>query len=90
MEQGIVEYKEYFTDSEAGSGSLYVPILGDIFPNLFGQKMKPMDRWFVFVHIENSLYKYEIEKDIYDQILIGDKVSIGTDKYGMPDVKPLK
>lgn len=90
MKQGIVENKEYLKDYEPGSGSLHVPILGDLFPSLYGEKMKAIDRWFVIVSREDAFYRYEVGKNIYDQILIGDKVLIDTDEYGMPDVKPLK
>lgn len=85
MKQGIVIEKEYIKDYEAGSGSLHIPILGDLFPKLFSQEMRPIGRWFLIVRTD-ALYRYEVTKEVYEEAQIGDKVSIGTDKYGMPEV----
>lgn len=85
MKQGIVEDKEYRKDFEAGSGSFSIPLLGHLFPKLFHQEMRPIDRYFVIVRVD-GLYRYEVEKELYDRIEKGDKVVIGTDKFGMPDV----
>ena len=55
-----IEEKSY----EAGSGTLYIPILGDLFPKLWGQKMRETRRYYVFT----SDSKYEVEKDVYDDL----------------------
>ena len=47
--------------------------------------MRPIDRYFVIVRVD-GLYRYEVEKELYDRIEKGDKVVIGTDKFGMPGV----
>ena len=86
MKQGIVEDKDYRKDYEAGSGSLSIPLLGHLFPKLFHQEMNPLDRYFVIVKFVDGLYRYEVEKELYDRIEKGDKVVIGTDKFGMPGV----
>lgn len=52
MKYGIVKEKEYMLDYEPGSGSLYIPILGDLFPKLFGPEMNAVDKWFLIVEIE--------------------------------------
>lgn len=85
MKQGIVIDKEYKADYEAGSGSLHIPILGDLFPKLFSSEMKPINRWFLIVRTD-ALYRYEVTKEVYEEALVGDKVTMGTDKYGMPEV----
>lgn len=85
MKQGIVIEKEYIKDYEAGSGSLHIPILGNLFPKLFSQEMRPLDRWFLIVDTA-AIYRYEVTEDVYQSVNIGDKVTIGTDKYGMPEV----
>lgn len=89
MNIGVVLEKEYKKDYEAGSGSLHIPILGDIFPKLFHQDMKPVDKYFVIVQ-QDSIYRYEVSQKVYETILVGDRVEIGTDKYGMPDVRLIK
>lgn len=39
MKTKIIE-KRVDRSVEAGSGGLYIPILGDIFPSLFGQQIR--------------------------------------------------
>lgn len=82
MKTGIVEKKEYKIDFEAGSGSLYIPILGDLFPNLWGQKMNLIDKWILVV--DNT--EYYVGKDIYDNITEGDSVEIDYDGE-FPEIK---
>ena len=49
---------------EAGSGALHMPILGDLFPKLWGQKMKETRKYVVFT----SDAKYEVSKEVYDNL----------------------
>lgn len=58
--KSVVMNKE---DVEAGSGALYIPILGDLFPKLFGQKM---NRTFIsyIIDSENN-EKYYIPNDVH-------------------------
>ncbi|PKP19940.1 MAG: hypothetical protein CVU05_10210 [Bacteroidetes bacterium HGW-Bacteroidetes-21] len=58
-----IEEKSY----EAGSGALYIPILGDLFPKLWGQKMRETRKYYVFT----SDTKYEVDKDVYDELKKG-------------------
>lgn len=55
-----IEKKSY----EAGSGTLFIPILGDLFPKLLGQKMRETRRYFIFT----SDTKYEVEKEVYNYL----------------------
>lgn len=85
MKTGIVEKKEYKLDFEARSGSLCIPILGDLFPNLWGQKMNLVDKWILI--IDNM--EYYVGKDTYDNITEGDFVEIYYDR-GLPEIKCCK
>ncbi|MFV0419044.1 MAG: hypothetical protein ACK5KT_09980 [Dysgonomonas sp.] len=84
MNTGIVERKEYKVDFESGSGSLYIPILGDLFPNLWGQKMNPIAKWILI--IDNT--EYCVEKDLYDNIKEGDSVEI-LHTNGLSEIKTI-
>ncbi|NDV83535.1 hypothetical protein [Bacteroides sp. 51] len=86
MQKGIVIDKEFKQDYEAGSGSLTIPVLSDLFPSLFEQKMKAVDRYFALVKIGDEVYRYEIDSRLYNEINKDDAVMIGIDKYGMPQV----
>ncbi len=57
-----IEEKSY----EAGSGALYIPILGDLFPKLWGQKMRETPKYYVFT----SDAKYEVDKEVYESLKI--------------------
>jgi hypothetical protein len=67
-----VTKKEDKTSYEAGSGTLHIPILGDLFPKLWSKKMKPSYK--VFLIINN--YRYEIDKQLYDKVKKGDLVEM--------------
>ncbi|MFK5854783.1 MAG: hypothetical protein QM503_01545 [Bacteroidota bacterium] len=53
---------------EAGSGMLHIPILGSLFPKLFGQKMKPSYKYLIFT----GKYRYVVEEKDYSNIHVGD------------------
>lgn len=53
---------------EAGSGSLYIPGLGDLFPSLWGQKMREIP----VLYFVNNNRNYEVTKEIYDKLQVGD------------------
>jgi hypothetical protein len=55
-----IEEKSY----EAGSGALYIPILGVLFPKIWGQKMRETRKYYVFT----SDTKYEVDKEVYDDL----------------------
>jgi len=56
--------KERQTSYEAGSGKLHIPILGDLFPKLWGQEMKPKEQ---FSFIING-FRYEVSDDVFHQV----------------------
>lgn len=60
LKRTVQEKKEGFC-SEPGSGVLYIPILGDLFPKLWGQEMKMIKRYFI---VAND-YEHEVDIDIY-------------------------
>lgn len=53
---------------EAGSGALYIPILGDIFPKIWGHKMKETNKYLVFT----ETYRYEVSEENYNKIEVGE------------------
>ena len=55
-----IEDKSY----EAGSGALFLPILGNLFPKLWGQKMRETRKYYLFT----SDTKYEVDKVVYDDL----------------------
>ena len=73
----IVADKLQRINYEAGSGSLYIPILGDLFPKIWGQEMKKQETQFIKVNTE----LVETESEIYDSIEIGNKVKIYETKF---------
>lgn len=73
----VVSAKESKTSYEAGSGAMYVPALGDIFPKLWGQKMKPSELSYLI--IDNV--RQEVEKDTFDKIKEGDSVEMHYTKH---------
>jgi hypothetical protein len=53
---------------EAGSGSLYIPILGDISPKNWGQKMAEND---IFIIITEK-HRYQVKEEDYNKLKEGD------------------
>ena len=60
--------KKVVKSFEAGSGALYIPILGDLFPKLWGQKMKGSNKYFIFT----EKFKYEVNEEDYNKLNEGD------------------
>ena len=54
---------------KAGSGSLYIPILGWLFPKLFGQQMTENELYFI--RCSNNM-RYSVSKDVYKKYAMGD------------------
>ena len=67
-----VQDKEHIASSEAGSGMLYIPILGDLFPKLWGQKMR-LKKYYILV-LNNT--RYEVDQNLYEAVTVGDEVNI--------------
>ncbi|MBP1637797.1 MAG: hypothetical protein H6Q18_586 [Bacteroidetes bacterium] len=78
IETKIVEKKEKTIDYEVGSGSLYVPVLGKLFPKIWGQEMKSYEVLRLTIDGE----KYNVGKDIFDNIKEGDNIELHWSYYG--------
>lgn len=70
--------KDDETSYEAGGGTLYIPILGDLFPKLWGHKSKP--NHLVFLIIDN--YRYRVNKELYDIVRKGESVEMHYSIFG--------
>lgn len=67
-----VQEKQDKTSYEAGSGALHIPILGNLFPKIWSQEMKP--KYVLYLIINNT--RYEVRKDVFNQTKKGDLVEI--------------
>lgn len=67
-----IQHKENQTVYEAGSGCLYIPILGDIFPKLWGQNMRAIQKWNLII----NNFRYEVEKELFDKVKESDFVEM--------------
>lgn len=67
-----VEQIETLTSYEAGSGAMYIPILGDRFPKLWGQKMRPKIKFNLII----NGFRFEVEKDDFSKVKTGDQVEM--------------
>ncbi len=72
-----IQKKQMQTSYEAGSGALFIPILGNLFPKLWGQKMKPSDKFNLVI----DAVSYEINKELYDIVNAGDSVEMNFSKH---------
>jgi len=59
-----VQRKECETSYEAGSGSMHVPILGSLFPKIWGQEMKPSLKYNLII----NGFRYEVSKEIFEKV----------------------
>lgn len=66
----MVQEKQKVVSTEAGSGAMFIPILGDVFPKLWGQRMKSANKYFFI--IKNT--RYEVDENIYNNVNVGDIV----------------
>lgn len=73
----IVEKKLEEKSYEAGSGNLYIPILGDLFPKIWGQKMTETIKYFI---VSNN-HNYEVDKEFYNNISKGEEYKIYISKH---------
>jgi hypothetical protein len=67
-----VQQIETETTYEAGSGSMFIPILGNIFPKIWGQEMRPI----VKLNLIINGFRYEVEKDDFSETKKDDKVEM--------------
>lgn len=67
-----VEKKTEEVCCEPGSGNLYIPILGNLFPKLWGQKMRNVKLYY----IEAARYRHKVDKTTYDSVKKGDAILV--------------
>lgn len=72
-----IQFLESEPTYEAGSGNLYIPGLGDLFPKLWGQKMRKLLRTSIVVN--NT--RYDIDPEIFNQLKVGDSIEFHFGKY---------
>jgi len=70
--KGKVQDKESKISYEAGSGAMHIPVLGNVFPKLWGQEMR--DSGCYYLIINNT--RYEVNRKLYDEVNAGDEVRI--------------
>ncbi len=68
-----IEEKSY----EAGSGALFIPILGDLFPKIWGHKMNESIKYYIL----SNNYKYEVDIKTYNELKIGNDFFIHYAKH---------
>ena len=72
-----IDKKNHIIDYEAGSGSLYIPGLGDLFPKLWGQEMRSYSKYVLTIKgIENN-----VEKELFDNVKEGDLIEVHDSKH---------
>jgi len=64
LQKRIVQKKIEETSWEAGSGTLFIPILGNLFPKLWGQGMSDTKKYYIF----SDDNRYEVEKDVFNSL----------------------
>lgn len=72
-----VQQIENKTTYEAGSGSMYIPILGDLFPKLWKQEMRPI----VKLNLIINGFRFEVEKDTFFNVKKDDLVEMYYSKH---------
>lgn len=78
IETKRIEKKETIIAYEPGSGSLHIPVLGYLFPNIWGQKMKEYKKFRLTI---NGL-KYDIEENLFNTLNEGDDIELTWSFYG--------
>ena len=68
----VVKDKHTEKSHEAGGGTLYIPILGGLFPKLWDQKIGEITKYFVVT----EGYTYEVDKNEYESFQIGETIQI--------------
>lgn len=86
--EGVIQSKVSNEEGIAGSGVLYIPILGDLFPSIWGAEMST--QMYYKVIINNTVYT--LSEQVYNKIEEGDKVSLVFSKQAkiLLDIVPQK
>ena len=72
-----IEKKKHEIDYEAGSGVLYIPILGNLFPKLWGHRMKAYSKYILVI----KGVAHDVEKELFDSIVEGNLIEIHEAKH---------
>lgn len=72
-----VDQKLILKSEEAGSGVLYIPILGYLFPKIWGQKMNNLDVYYLVI----NGFRYEVDKEFFDTVDEGEQIERHSAKY---------
>lgn len=67
-----IQKKEIQIDYEVGSGSLFIPILGNLFPKIWGQEMKEIKKNNLIINGK----RYEVQKDFFEKVKKDDNVEL--------------
>ncbi len=59
-----VQGKENIPSYEAGSGTMHIPVLGDLFPKLWSQKMRESSKFYLII----ERYRYEVGQELYEKV----------------------
>ena len=62
VKKGKVQKKESYTSHETGSGSLHIPVLGNLFPKLFSIKMRSKNRYYLIINNTRMRMSEEVYK----------------------------
>lgn len=73
----IIQLLESKPTYEAGSGTLFAPILGDLFPKLWGQRMRKLLKTSIVVN--NT--RYEVDPEVFEELKIRGSVEFHFGKY---------
>ena len=86
--EGVIQSKASKEEGIAGSGVLYIPILGDLFPSIWGAEMSTQKYYKVIIN--NTVYT--LSEQVYNKIEEGDKVSLLFSKQAkiLLDIVPQK
>lgn len=72
-----VQQIENETSYEAGSGSMFIPILGNLFAKLWGQEMQPILKLNLII----NGFRFEVEKQDFDKVKKYDIMEIHYSKH---------
>lgn len=61
---------------EPGSRAMYLPILEDLFPKLFGSKMRSIPHYFIIA----GNRKYNVKEEFYKNIKEGEELNFSYDE----------
>lgn len=72
VEVGQIQDKECRDSYEAGSGNLYIPVLGNLFPKLWGSQPKHSRPCYLTI---NNI-RYRADELVYNRVIVGDNIEM--------------